>query len=190
MFDKLTDYIHVAKGIIPGEACRQVVAVIEKREWRPHSWYAYGADQTRSEQTQELDVQDASPDLQAMLFPFVVQAANAYSARYAFPSERTSQILTRLSTVRFNRYSPGQIMRLHQDHIHSLFDGTEKGIPVFSIVGNLNDDYEGAEFYFWNDHVVPLGAGDILMFPSLFMYPHGVREAIRGRRYSFVSWAW
>jgi hypothetical protein len=28
------------------------------------------------------------------------------------------------------------------------------------------------------------------MFPSLFMYPHGVKEARQGRRYSFVSWAW
>jgi predicted 2-oxoglutarate/Fe(II)-dependent dioxygenase YbiX len=81
-------------------------------------------------------------------------------------------------------------MRSHLDHIHSLFDGKEKGIPVFSIVGNLNDDYEGAEFYFWDDYVVPLGAGDILMFPSLFMYPHGVKEARKGNRYSFVSWAW
>ena len=39
---------------------------------------------------------------------------------------------------------PGQIMRQHHDHIHNLFDGVYKGIPVFSIVGNLNEDYEGA----------------------------------------------
>ena len=81
-------------------------------------------------------------------------------------------------------------MRLHQDHIHSLFDGKEKGIPVLSLVGNLNDDYDGANLYFWDDNIVPLGAGDIVLFPSLFMYPHGVTEATRGNRYSFVSWTW
>ena len=37
-------------------------------------------------------------------------------------------------------------MKEHQDHIHSIFDGNEKGIPILSIVGNLNDDFEGSEF--------------------------------------------
>jgi predicted 2-oxoglutarate/Fe(II)-dependent dioxygenase YbiX len=81
-------------------------------------------------------------------------------------------------------------MRQHQDHIHSLFDGTYKGIPVFSMVGNLNDDYEGADLFFWDGYKVPLRAGDICPFPSLFMYPHGVTEATRGLRYSFVCWYW
>lgn len=190
MFEKTSDYIHVEKGIIPRQLCAQVVDAIAKREWRPHSWYRYGSDAISSEETMELDVQDITPELQNMLTPFLVQATSAYNARFAFPGERTNQIINKLSAIRFNRYSPGQIMRQHHDHIHSLFDGNEKGIPVLSLVGNLNDDYEGAEFYFWDDHVVPLGTGDIVMFPSLFMYPHGVKEATRGKRYSFVSWAW
>ena len=32
------------------------------------------------------------------------------------------------------------------DHIHSIFDGKMKGVPIVSIVANLNEDYEGAEF--------------------------------------------
>lgn len=190
MFEQLKDYIFVHKGIIPRDVCQRVVSAIEQREWRPHSWYHYGSDSTNSEAVKELDIQDITPELQELLTPSLVQAAYAYNARFAFPGERTMLIMNKLSQIRFNRYSPGQIMRQHQDHIHSLFDGKEKGIPVLSIVGNLNDDYQGAEFYFWDNYVVPLGAGDILMFPSLFMYPHGVREAVSGRRYSFVSWAW
>ena len=190
MFENVKDYLHVAKGIIPRTLCAQVVGQIESRDWRPHSWYQYASDANKSEETMELDVQDPSPGLQALLMPYCVQAATAYNVRFAFPRERTAQIMSKLSALRFNRYSPGQIMRQHQDHIHSLFDGTQKGIPVLSLVGNLNDDYEGAELYFWDDYVVPLGAGDILIFPSLFMYPHGVKEATRGKRYSFVAWAW
>ena len=30
--------------------------------------------------------------------------------------------------------------------------------------------------------------GDILMFPSCFLYPHQVEEVITGKRYTFVSW--
>ena len=36
---------------------------------------------------------------------------------------------------------------------------------------------------------VPVETGDILLFPSNFMYPHEVRETTKGTRYSFVSWA-
>jgi len=190
MFDKLTDFIHVEKGIIPRPVCERVVGEIAGRPWQPHQWYRYGSDERSSEQTMELDVQDVTPAVQELLTPYLVRACATYSAQHAFPGERTGQILNKLSAIRFNRYSPGQVMRVHHDHIHSLFDGNEKGIPVLSVVGNLNDDYQGAEFFFWDGHVIPLGAGDILMFPSLFMYPHGVKEARQGRRYSFVSWAW
>ena len=38
-------------------------------------------------------------------------------------------------------------MRQHHDHIHSLFDGQEKGIPVLSFILNLNDNYRGADLF-------------------------------------------
>ena len=115
----------------------------------------------------------------------------AYNKKYSYKrSDKTQQIMNKFSTIRFNRYGKGQIMRQHMDHIHSLFDGNEKGIPVLSFILNLNDDYEGADLFFWENHVVPLGKGDIIMFPSLFLFPHGVTEAKKGKRYSAVSWAW
>ena len=80
------------------------------------------------------------------------------------------------------------MMRKHYDHIHSIFDGKMKGVPIISIVANLNEDYEGAEFY-CRGKEIPLKTGDILLFPSTFMYPHEVKEATKGTRYSFVSWA-
>ena len=79
-------------------------------------------------------------------------------------------------------------MRKHYDHIRSLFDGERKGIPVLSILGVLNDDYEGGEFLV-NDRDFNLKQGDIILFPSCFMYPHEVKEVTKGTRYSFISWA-
>ena len=79
-------------------------------------------------------------------------------------------------------------MRKHYDHIHSIFDGQMKGVPIVSIVANLNEDYKGGEFV-CRDKKINLKTGDILMFPSNFMYPHKVKETTEGTRYSFVSWA-
>jgi len=94
------------------------------------------------------------------------------------------------SEIRVNKYEKGQNFNFHCDHIHNLFDGQRKGIPVLSIVGVLNDDYIGGEFIMWKDKIIKLNQGDVLIFPSNFLYPHKVNSIKKGTRYSFVSWVW
>jgi predicted 2-oxoglutarate/Fe(II)-dependent dioxygenase YbiX len=79
-------------------------------------------------------------------------------------------------------------MHQHIDHIHNIFDGKIKGIPTLSIVGLLNDNYTGGEFIMWDNTVINLTKGSILIFPSTFMFPHRVNEIKSGVRHSFVSW--
>lgn len=186
----LKELIHVERGIIPNELCDYILNDIQKREWQPHRWHNNVQNTFTSEKTMELDVQLSTGELQKLLTPFMIGAGSAYNTKYHFENERTMQIMNKFSPVRFNRYTSGQIMRQHHDHIHSLFDGNEKGIPVLSFILNFNNDYEGADLYFWNNYIVPLGKGDIIMFPSLFLFPHGVTEATKGTRVSGVSWAW
>ena len=191
---KLDECIFVAEKIIPADLCDAIVKDIETRPWEPHTWYNEVTDSHSSKQTMELDVQNTTPELQRVLANFVVEAGKIYNKNYSYPyadqPDRSGQFMSQFSPVRFNRYKPGQIMRQHHDHIHSLFDGKIKGVPVLSFIMNFNDDYEGADLFFWENHIVPLGRGDIIMFPSLFLFPHGVTEAKKGKRYSAVSWAW
>jgi len=94
------------------------------------------------------------------------------------------------SQIRFNRYSKNQIMSKHCDHIHSLFTGEIRGIPILSIVGLLNDDYKGGEFIMFDDYEIKFKSGDLIIFPSIFLYPHLVKPVKQGTRYSFVSWCY
>lgn len=94
------------------------------------------------------------------------------------------------SPIRFNKYSEDKQMALHIDHIHSLFDGTRKGIPILSMLGTLNEDYEGGDFVFFDNYKIKLNAGDLLIFPSIFLYPHKVEPVTKGIRYSYISWVW
>jgi hypothetical protein len=94
------------------------------------------------------------------------------------------------STIRFNRYLKDQIMSKHVDFIHDLFTGDKRGIPILSIVGVLNDDYEGGEFIMFDDYEIKFKAGDIILFPSTFLYPHLVKPVKKGIRYAFVSWCY
>jgi predicted 2-oxoglutarate/Fe(II)-dependent dioxygenase YbiX len=191
MFERVADYVHV-ENVIPKQVCRLVLEVISGAQWQANAWFDYATGKRYSEAANEPDLLFATPDIQAMLHPSVVTAAEAYTNKFAYPdSGRTRQIVTRFSYIRFNRYTQGQVMRKHHDHIHSIFDGRDKGIPVLSFVGNLNEDYEGGELAFFDgSRQIGLKTGDICMFPSCFLYPHEVREVRTGCRYSFAAWGW
>ena len=94
------------------------------------------------------------------------------------------------SKIRFNRYKKGQIMSKHQDHITSLFTGDIRGIPILSIVAVLNENYTGGEFIMFDDYEIKFKTGDVVIFPSIFLYPHLVKPVKKGTRYSFVSWCY
>jgi hypothetical protein len=94
------------------------------------------------------------------------------------------------SKIRWNRYSETKKMALHIDHIKSLFEGDRKGIPILSCLGVLNDDYEGGEFVMWDGKVISFEQGDLLIFPSNFLYPHKVEPIKKGIRYSYISFVW
>lgn len=92
--------------------------------------------------------------------------------------------------IRFHEYKENKKMATHCDHIHSMFDGQRKGIPILSVLGLLNDDYEGGEFIIFKNHEIKLKKGDLIIFPSNFLYPHKVEPVKKGTRYSYISWVW
>ncbi len=53
----------------------------------------------------------------------------------------------------------------------------------------LNEEYEGGDFTFFKETVTKtLKKGDVLMFPSNFLFPHGVQEITKGTRYQLLTW--
>ena len=186
--NKVSDYIFVMNAI-PKDLCESLIDECNKKEWKKHTWNNYAAGTFSSEPTKELDVMSCTQEQQNKITLHLVKVLEEYQDKYAVIAEKTEiGWLTKFSPIRFNKYPIGTKMRQHYDHIHSIFDGKMKGVPIVSIVGQLNEDYEGAEFY-CRGKEIKLKTGDILLFPSNFMYPHEVKETKKGVRYSFVSWA-
>lgn len=183
--DKLNSFIF-RKNILPKFLTDDIMKHEKDFEWSPHVWYSSHTETNTSHKEKELSVSNGDPELINVLKSFSVEAIKEYQEHInvSYP------IVNYISDPRLNKYNTGTMMRQHFDHIHTLFDGEARGIPVLSIVGLLNDDYSGGEFVFWDDYVVKLKAGDILTFPSNFMYKHRVNEVTEGTRMSFVSWAW
>ena len=189
----LEDYIAVPKAL-PEDFCAVLVGEIAASDWQQATWYSYDADRTVSEPDREPEMLRATAAQQERLTPFVVGALENYQDACGWDSGEPGQELrmrrwlSRISHIRFNRYPAGTLMLQHYDHIQSLFDGKTKGVPILSLVGNLNEEYEGSEFI-CRDRLIELGTGDFVIFPSNCMFPHAVRETTAGMRYSFVAWA-
>jgi hypothetical protein len=83
--------------------------------------------------------------------------------------------------MNFIKYGPGQHFKEHHDH------GFSYNCTV-SLVGYVNDDYEGGELYFrLQDLKIKAQAGDLYIFPSNFMYPHQAMPVTSGTKYSIVT---
>lgn len=188
---KLTDFI-LQKNVVSKELCKEIIDLTTTDDWQKHQWYMVQDDKSVSYDDKELDVLFPDPILTSKLFEIVVGNFAQYFQTCTGLSSQInySKTINSCCGIRLNRYTPGTTMRTHIDHIHSLFDGRQKGIPVLSMIGILNDDYDGGELVFFDDYKIKTKTGDLIIFPSCFLYPHAIEEVTKGTRYSFVSWAW
>ena len=187
MKKNLLDYVK-RYSLIPGDICNNIVSDISKLDWKQHTFYdPVGKNSVNISGSNELWITGQQPKDSDILMEYINAAVNIYVQDVDTPAwNGPSQICT----TRFNRYESGQTMALHSDHIHTIFDGERKGIPVITILTSLNDKYTGGEFIMFEDTLVKMNKGDILVFPSIFLYPHKVLPVKSGTRYTCVNWAW
>jgi len=115
-------------------------------------------------------------DLDSSVFNAVGNAIGYYRSNHPFAD------ITRDEGYNVLRYGVGSFFKEHADS----FDGNLRTVSC-SIA--LNDDYEGGEMAFFNgEKVYRLNKGDIIMFPSSFIYPHQILPVMQGVRYSIVTW--
>tara|TARA_R100001126_G_C4867063_1_gene170820 strand:+ start:258 stop:827 length:570 start_codon:yes stop_codon:yes gene_type:complete len=94
----------------------------------------------------------------------------------------------KLESINLLKYVKGNFYKKHTDAFHQVN-------RQLSFIINLNQDYEGGDLIFYYPHnqqfaysKVQLKTGDLVMFPSNFMYPHSIQPIISGTRYSIVCW--
>lgn len=184
------DYVKIYDDFLDKKLCKKVVKQLNKTDWTTHTFYAPSTNQFISHEKelsvgygQEIPETKIIQDKVWFAIQQYIQKDFDYMSKWFSGWNGYTQI-------RYNRYDVDTRMKLHCDHIHSMFDGSRKGIPILSILGCLNDDYEGGDLIFWEQEKIELKAGQIMIFPSNFMYPHKVTEVTKGIRYSYVSWTW
>lgn len=185
----LNDYIKIYNNHFSDELCDKTLTELNSLNWHQHTFYNPKTDSTRAVSgSKELDVSHGLVSTKPELMDRVWEGINQYIIKdFAFPWFNTWCGFT---DIRFNRYEENRLMANHCDHINSMFDGTRKGIPTLTCLGLLNDDFEGGEFIMFEDELIQLSKGDLMIFPSNFLFPHRVQPVKKGVRNSFVAWVW
>jgi predicted 2-oxoglutarate/Fe(II)-dependent dioxygenase YbiX len=97
-----------------------------------------------------------------------------YESRYNFKMEF-------MESINFVKYNPGQHFSVHTDH------GFSYTCTVSSIV-YLNDNYEGGELWFpYINLKFKPKKGDVIFFPSTYIFAHGAMAVTDGTKYSAVT---
>ena len=194
MNKNIEHYLFHKENFLDEKYCENCINELDKHAWKKHVWYDSGTDLS-STQSADNEPEVFEPDMFSKdihkINDYIIQKLHSLILEYtqSFKFDWFDK-WTGYSAIRFNRYSSGQTMLNHCDHIQSLFDGERKGVPILSIIGILNDDYEEGELIMFGDKKINTKKGDILIFPSNFLYPHKVTPVTKGVRYSYVSWVW
>jgi hypothetical protein len=86
-----------------------------------------------------------------------------------------------MEAINYVRYGTGQHFGLHTDH------GFSYNCTVSSVM-YLNDDYEGGELWFpFIDVTFKPSYGDIIFFPSTYIYAHASKAVTSGVKYAAVT---
>jgi hypothetical protein len=175
----LKTYIQQYEAALPPEVCDEIVQYALDREDR------FYTAQTLAEDTYKLvyrprvcegfTVESTDP-IDQILFKYISETCKKYATR--FPHFKISND----SGYEILRYTPGGRYDFHTDQ-HATFNREA------TVIVNLNDDYTGGRLcHIHDDYNIRMGKGDIIIFPSNFMYPHRITPILSGTRYSVVTW--
>jgi hypothetical protein len=86
-----------------------------------------------------------------------------------------------MEAINYVRYKENQHFQVHSDH------GFSYTCTVSSVM-YLNDEYDGGELWFpYLDLTFKPEAGDVVLFPSTYIFAHAAKPVTRGTKYSAVT---
>ena len=79
-----------------------------------------------------------------------------------------------------------------QPHVHLINErNIDKTVEIIFVQkGQLTVTFHESEDKNTILDSVTLKKGDVIIFPSNFMYPHKVEPVTKGTRYYYISWVW
>jgi predicted 2-oxoglutarate/Fe(II)-dependent dioxygenase YbiX len=187
---RLSDYIVVIRGIISKEMCQQVIDLYkdtEKWDWalttKGLNLDARKVKQVRISDQGLVQQELKYKNMDGEIFKVMSKAKDIYIK--TITEKRGIKHIPKISSdegYELLHYSEGYYFKEHCDNSGGMS-------RILTCTLNISDDHDGGLFRFLRGEFdVRLNAGDAVLFPSNFMFPHEVTEITRGERHAIVTW--
>tara|TARA_R100000773_G_C4220106_1_gene118726 strand:- start:2116 stop:2712 length:597 start_codon:yes stop_codon:yes gene_type:complete len=183
---KIKDLKFHIDGLVPKNICNSFINFFEKHKDKTLKESSYKYNEKKNVQdnftclnltelcavdnnfTDPLNI--AKKYLFIMIKNYTIYLQNNVSSNF------DDKLISNSSNIRILKYDVGQHIKDHSD-----VDGTIRA----SCTLNLNEDYEGGEFRFFNGRIKEsFKTGDAMIFPAEPIWIHGTEPITKGARYS------
>jgi len=184
---KISDLKYRINGLVPLNVCQKIIDIFEKY---PELSLTEGSYKFKTKKKEEDNfkclnlsiINNPNEDIQYSLneakkYISIMIANYVLYIKSKKISPDFSDILIRLTdNIRILKYDVGQYIEDHSD-----VGGTIRA----SCTLNLNEDYEGGEFRFFDGQIKEVfKTGDAMLFPAEPIWIHGTEPITKGTRYS------
>ena len=183
MFD-ITKLMLRIPNFLSSEECNGLIEVFENNKSRSVQEYSTHSSTLLTENStfNALQINPSNPEVFNFVKSKTQQAVSQYVDYLDSSKMFFSGIFTGLNyshSYRILKYKLNSSIHPHSDHSPFTYG---------SITLNLNEDYKGGEFCFFNNqYQVKLKQGEALIFPADYFWVHEVRPVTSGNRYSVNS---
>ena len=184
---KILDLKYRLNGLVPKDVCQKIIDIFEKYPelTLTEGSYKYKTKKHETDNFKCLNlsiIQNPNEDIL-----YALNEAKKYIsimiANYVLhiKSKKISatfndKLINHSSNIRILKYDVGQCIKDHSD-----VGGTIRA----SCTLNLNEDYEGGEFRFFDGQIKEVfKIGDAMLFPAEPIWIHGTEPVTKGTRYS------
>lgn len=190
---RLSDFIVVARKLIPAEDCKNIIETYNgNSRWH---WSMVGRDHGEvnldHRKVQQINISDPGLISSGDKFSIMDRKVFNYAGMARETYIKTLQEKRNIEHVPDASADEGYMLLHYKEGYYFKEHADDRGGMgrSLTLTLNLNEDYEGGLFRFLRGEFdVKLGTGDAVMFPSSFLFPHEVTEITSGERYSIVTW--
>jgi len=183
---KISDLKYRINGLIPKNICQKLIETFEKYPELTgiEKSYKYKDKKIKEDNFKCLnlskinnpnkDIQEALKIAQ-MYLSIVISNYVIYIQKNICPTF-DKIFISKTNNIRIIKYNVGECIEDHTD----IGDGIRASCTL-----NLNEDYKGGEFRFFNGQIKEsFKTGDAILFPAELIWIHGTEPITKGSRYS------
>lgn len=185
MSREIKDYILTVDNLMPHEVCDEIIKEYENsNEWK-EATIAGNVLEKKARNCNSIMIssknviennKDIRTKIDTNIYKSVSNILSLYSKNF-----NTVQV-SNDTGYDLLKYNTGNFYVEHVDYF-------SERPRLLSCSINLNDNYTGGEFSFFNKEIIySLKKGSAIVFPSNFMYPHSILPITKGIRYSIITW--